>query len=107
MAGAVRATSPCGPFLCTAWHPTQLTLFLAWALCGLETCLAVLTWHFRQVWSACVTASLRGLRISDASADSACLLAGPWQDSHALPSQPRFFSPSTTKCGLFLNALEM
>src|SRR5581483_6971444 len=105
MAGDVRATRPLGPFLCTLWQPTQLTLFLACALCGRDTCVGVLRWQFMQMRSACAATSFAGLRISVASPDSACLPAAPWQDSQALPPHPRFFSLSTTACGLFWNAL--
>ena len=90
---------PPGPSLWMVWQPTQLTWFFAWALMIRSACDGWLRWHFRQVRSALAGASFAGLMMSSGEADSACLEPGPWQDSQALPSQPRALTFSTTWCG--------
>src|SRR5581483_7491232 len=90
ISGALRATRPFGPFLWMAWHATQDTWFFAWLLVMRPTCVGWLRWQVRQILSACAGGSLPGLRMSAADVDSACLLPGPWHDSQALFSKPRF-----------------
>ena len=51
-----------------------------------------LRWQVRQSLSVAAGLSLAGWTISAAVMDSACLLPGPWQDSQALVSKPRFLS---------------
>ena len=48
---------------------------------------------------------LRRIANSAAEVLSACLLPGPWHDSHARVSNPRRLSSSTAWCGFFLKAL--
>ncbi len=43
-----------------------------------------------------------GERMSSTEEVSACTEPGPWQDSQALPSQPRRLSVSRTVCAFFL-----
>src|ERR1017187_2176172 len=64
-------------------------------------------WQLMQILSASAGRSLAGWRISAADIESACLLPGPWQLSHALPSKPLFLSASTAWWGFFWNALKM
>src|ERR1039458_6168949 len=89
------------------WHATQATWFLAWLELMRPTWVGWFRWQTMQILSASAGRSLAGWRISVADIDSACLLPGPWQLSHALPSNPSFLSASTAWGGFFWNALKM
>src|SRR5215469_10997015 len=101
------ATSPGGSVLWIEWQLMHDTWFFAWLLVMRPKLVGWLRWHWRQILSACAGFSFAGCRMSAAFIDSACLLPGPWQDSQALFSQPRFLSVSTTACGFFSNAWNM
>src|SRR5271157_409359 len=89
------------------WHATQLTRLRAWLLLMRPACAGWLRWQARHSRSASAGFIDGGLRISAALMESMCLLPGPWQDSQARVSKPRFLSVSTAWCGFLAKALLM
>jgi hypothetical protein len=81
--------------LCIEWQDEQLTMDFAWEPYIRPVIVSWFLWQVRQAFSFSRASSLPGLTMSAGSADSACLAPGPWQDSHALPCQPRCLLVST------------